>query len=43
MEGGGRNEYKKGLWTIEEDRILMDYISVHGSGKWNRIAKVTGT
>ncbi|XP_077242577.1 transcription factor WER-like [Tasmannia lanceolata] len=39
MEG---NNYKKGLWTEEEDKILMDYIRVHGKGKWNRIAKTTG-
>lgn len=38
----GANGYRKGLWTVEEDRILMDYIRVHGKGKWNRIAKVTG-
>ncbi|XVF12089.1 hypothetical protein REPUB_Repub08aG0084600 [Reevesia pubescens] len=38
----GKSEYKKGLWTVEEDRILMDYIRVHGKGKWNRIPKVTG-
>ncbi|KAK6931058.1 SANT/Myb domain [Dillenia turbinata] len=36
------NQYKKGLWTEEEDRILMEYIRVHGRGKWNRIPKVTG-
>ncbi|GMN45878.1 hypothetical protein TIFTF001_015068 [Ficus carica] len=40
MKGG--NEYKKGLWTAEEDRVLMDYIMVHGKGKWNRIARETG-
>ena len=40
MEGG--NEYKKGLWTVEEDRILTDYIREHGKGKWNRVNKVTG-
>ncbi|KAM1937732.1 hypothetical protein FF1_015415 [Malus domestica] len=40
MEGG--NESKKGLWTVEEDRILTDYIRVHGKGKWNRVNKVTG-
>ncbi|XP_075661123.1 transcription factor WER-like [Castanea sativa] len=37
-----RNEYRKGLWTEEEDRILMEYIRVHGKGKWNRIAKMAG-
>ncbi|KAL5552889.1 hypothetical protein UlMin_040290 [Ulmus minor] len=33
---------KKGLWTEEEDRVLMEYIKMHGIGKWNRIPKVTG-
>ncbi|PRQ17312.1 putative transcription factor MYB-HB-like family [Rosa chinensis] len=43
MEGSGRNHgYKKGLWTAEEDRILTEYIRVHGKGKWNRVTKVTG-
>ncbi|GAV91971.1 Myb_DNA-binding domain-containing protein [Cephalotus follicularis] len=27
---------------MEEDGILMDYIRMHGKGKWNRVAKVTG-
>ena len=36
------NENKKGLWTEEEDKILMDHIKVHGKGKWNRIARETG-
>ncbi|XP_021292058.1 transcription factor WER-like [Herrania umbratica] len=36
------SDYKKGLWTVEEDRILMDYVRVHGKGKWNRIPKITG-
>ncbi|XP_077224935.1 transcription factor WER-like [Tasmannia lanceolata] len=35
-------QYKKGLWTFEEDKILMDYIRVHETGRWNRIAKRTG-
>ncbi|CAA7038693.1 unnamed protein product [Microthlaspi erraticum] len=34
--------YKKGLWTVEEDKILMDYVKAHGKGHWNRIAKKTG-
>ncbi|XP_048228599.1 transcription factor WER [Ricinus communis] len=44
MEGGesSNNQYKKGLWTLEEDKILVDYIRVHGKGKWNRVPKVTG-
>ncbi|KAF5476808.1 hypothetical protein F2P56_003504 [Juglans regia] len=43
MEGRhGNHEYKKALWTVEEDRILMEYVRVHGKGKWNRIAKMSG-
>ncbi|KAL1211296.1 Transcription factor WER [Cardamine amara subsp. amara] len=38
----GNNEYKKGLWTVEEDKILMAYVKAHGKGHWNRIAKKTG-
>ncbi|KAF5191903.1 Transcription factor wer [Thalictrum thalictroides] len=37
----GRSQYKRGLWTKEEDQILMDYIRVHGKGRWNRVAKMT--
>nr|AAL01246.1 glabrous 1 [Arabidopsis lyrata] len=35
-------EYKKGLWTVEEDNILMDYVLNHGTGQWNRIVRKTG-
>ncbi|KAI4314325.1 hypothetical protein L6164_027245 [Bauhinia variegata] len=35
------NEYKKGLWTEEEDKILLEYIRVHGRKHWNRIPKLT--
>uniref|UniRef100_A0A7N0TN32 Uncharacterized protein n=1 Tax=Kalanchoe fedtschenkoi TaxID=63787 RepID=A0A7N0TN32_KALFE len=40
--GGGSRQYRRGLWTEEEDRILMEYVEVHGKGHWNRIAKKTG-
>ncbi|KAF8040811.1 hypothetical protein BT93_B2897 [Corymbia citriodora subsp. variegata] len=33
---------KKGLWREEEDRILLDHVRVHGTGRWNRIPKLTG-
>lgn len=39
VAGGGIHQYKRGLWTEEEDKILMEYIEVHGKGHWNRIAK----
>ncbi|XXG61173.1 hypothetical protein AAC387_Pa04g2891 [Persea americana] len=37
-----RRQYKKRLWTKEEDQILMEYLSAHGRGRWNDIAKATG-
>ncbi|KFK33709.1 hypothetical protein AALP_AA5G050100 [Arabis alpina] len=37
-----QKEYKKGLWTAEEDNILMDYVLTHGKGQWNRIVRKTG-
>ncbi|PON93387.1 MYB transcription factor [Trema orientale] len=36
------NENKRGLWTAEEDKILLDHIRVHGRGNWNRTARETG-
>ncbi|KAJ8753600.1 hypothetical protein K2173_022841 [Erythroxylum novogranatense] len=37
-----RSGYRKGLWTVEEDRILENYVKLHGKGKWNRLARETG-
>lgn len=43
MEGElGGSQLKKGLWTVEEDKLLMDYVTENGKGKWNSIAKRTG-
>ncbi|KAI9177748.1 hypothetical protein LWI28_018803 [Acer negundo] len=42
MEKENSSQYKKGLWTVEEDKMLTDYVKVHGKGQWNRIAKKTG-
>ncbi|KAI3429979.1 uncharacterized protein J3R85_008485 [Psidium guajava] len=39
---GEKKEYKRGLWTAEEDRLLVDYVRVNGKGKWNRIPQKTG-
>lgn len=33
----------KGAWTAAEDKILTDYIKIHGEGKWSNVAKETGT
>lgn len=31
-------ELRRGPWTVEEDFALMNYISVHGDGRWNSLA-----
>ncbi|XP_039165773.1 transcription factor MYB123 [Eucalyptus grandis] len=33
---------KKGVWSAVEDQILVDYVKVHGQGKWGKVRKVTG-
>ncbi|KAG8483280.1 hypothetical protein CXB51_022359 [Gossypium anomalum] len=31
-------DLKRGPWTIEEDFKLINYISIHGKGRWNSLA-----
>ncbi|XP_047326259.1 transcription factor MYB102-like [Impatiens glandulifera] len=33
---------KKGTWTDEEDRTLVDYICKHGEVNWNTVEKESG-
>ncbi|KAL5996770.1 hypothetical protein ACLOJK_007690 [Asimina triloba] len=34
--------WRKGPWTPEEDRLLMEYVRLHGEGRWNSVARVAG-
>ncbi|CAJ2673756.1 unnamed protein product [Trifolium pratense] len=34
--------WRKGPWTAEEDRLLIEYVRVHGEGRWNSVARLTG-
>ncbi|KZV34037.1 Myb domain protein 79 isoform 1 [Dorcoceras hygrometricum] len=34
--------WKKGPWTAEEDRLLMEYVKLHGEGRWNNVARLVG-
>ncbi|KAE8652367.1 transcription factor MYB93 [Cucumis sativus] len=36
------NGVKKGPWTPEEDRKLVDYIEKHGHGSWRALPKLAG-
>ncbi|XP_068643222.1 MYB-like transcription factor EOBI [Aristolochia californica] len=35
-------ELRKGPWTLEEDSVLIHYISSHGEGRWNLLARCSG-
>lgn len=36
-------ELRKGPWTAEEDSLLFNYVSAHGDGRWNSLARHAGT
>lgn len=36
------NEIRRGPWTLEEDNLLIHYITCHGEGRWNSLAKSSG-
>ena len=42
MEGKEEQEWRKGPWTSEEDKLLCEYVKVHGEGRWNSVAKGSG-
>ncbi|XP_022881965.1 transcription factor MYB62-like [Olea europaea var. sylvestris] len=35
-------ELRRGPWTVEEDDLLVRYITSHGEGHWNYLAKFAG-
>ena len=35
-------DIRKGPWTVEEDTLLYNYVSVHGEGRWNSLARHAG-
>jgi len=44
--GWGRQEvdgWRKGPWTSQEDKLLVEHVRQHGEGRWNSVSKLTGT
>ncbi|KAI3411641.1 uncharacterized protein J3R85_017753 [Psidium guajava] len=37
-----KGRMKKGAWSAEEDEILINYVKVHGEGKWGSVAQNAG-
>ncbi|CAO2179038.1 unnamed protein product [Urochloa humidicola] len=40
--GAGEPAVRKGPWTLEEDIVLAGYISQHGEGSWDSLARAAG-
>ncbi|KAL6615654.1 hypothetical protein ACP70R_037924 [Stipagrostis hirtigluma subsp. patula] len=40
--GGGEPAVRKGPWTLEEDLILVSYVTQHGEGSWDSLARAAG-
>ncbi|KAJ0093031.1 hypothetical protein Patl1_25733 [Pistacia atlantica] len=32
--------WRKGPWTAEEDKLLIEYVRLHGEGRWNSVARL---
>ncbi|CAD5185891.1 unnamed protein product [Musa acuminata subsp. malaccensis] len=39
----GDMELRRGPWTLEEDTLLIHYIACHGEGRWNLLARCSGS
>nr|XP_043608695.1 MYB-like transcription factor EOBII [Erigeron canadensis] len=36
------NEWRKGPWTPAEDNLLIEYVRMHGEGRWSSVASCSG-
>lgn len=36
------SKLRRGPWTLEEDNLLIQYVTSHGEGRWNSLAKFAG-
>ncbi|WOK96071.1 hypothetical protein Cni_G04778 [Canna indica] len=35
-------DLRRGPWTVDEDLMLMNYVTAHGEGRWNSLARCAG-
>ncbi|MFS7916476.1 putative transcription factor MYB-HB-like family [Helianthus anomalus] len=40
--GAYEEKWRKGPWTTEEDRLLVHHVNLHGEGRWNSVATLSG-
>ncbi|XP_072963345.1 MYB-like transcription factor EOBI [Typha angustifolia] len=36
------DEWRKGPWTAQEDKLLIQHVNHHGEGRWNSVSKLSG-
>lgn len=34
--------WRKGPWTPHEDKLLTEYVNMHGEGRWSSVARDSG-
>lgn len=40
--GAPKQAWRKGPWTHEEDKLLAEYVTIHGEGRWSSVARSAG-
>ncbi|CAN1144804.1 Transcription factor MYB2 [Linum perenne] len=40
VEEGGEAGWRKGPWTCDEDKLLIEYVNIHGEGRWNSVSRL---
>jgi len=38
----GEAGWRKGPWTCDEDKLLIEYVNIHGEGRWNSVSRLAG-
>nr|ABD83304.1 Fgenesh protein 125 [Beta vulgaris] len=38
----GQTGWRKGPWTPEEDKLLIEYVNLHGEGRWSSVSRCAG-
>lgn len=41
-ESGREDKLNRGAWTALEDKMLKDYVTAHGDGRWSSVAREAG-
>ncbi|RZR82632.1 hypothetical protein BHM03_00009087 [Ensete ventricosum] len=34
--------WRKGPWTVQEDQLLVEHVTLHGEGQWSSVSKLSG-